>query len=445
MNSQTKKTNNALFDFINNSPTCFHAVENLATAYEKAGFLALSEKESWNIAPGGKYFVRRNGSSIIGFTIPKEEVNGFHLSASHSDSPCFKLKQIPVTRTEKYLKLNVEKYGGMIMSTWLDRPLTIAGRIFTREPAGKKNAAGFPVLTQHLVCLEPGSCIIPNVCIHFERNMNSGMEYNAQTDMAPIFAVDTEGKIKNDEDAQKLFWSVIAKNAGVKPETIMGSDLYICNPEKGAWIGLSGDMIASPRLDDLQCVFGTFRGFVAAGGSSRTFIGVHAVLDNEEVGSTTRQGAASTFLKDTLVRLCECLGIGGQDYLRLIADSFMVSADNAHAVHPNHPEKSDAGNRPYMNGGIVIKSHGGQKYTSDGYSIGVFSSICKEAGVPCQMFSNRSDIAGGSTLGNISNTQVSVKAVDIGLPQLAMHSAYETAGALDTQYLVDAMTRYYRL
>ncbi|MCR5031721.1 MAG: M18 family aminopeptidase [Lachnospiraceae bacterium] len=440
MNLQVKKTNNALFDFIGSSPTCFHAVENLSAAYEKAGFLALSEKDVWEIKPGGKYYVTRNGSSVIGFTIPKKDPKGFHLSASHSDSPCFKLKQIPVTRTEKYLKLNVEKYGGMIMATWLDKPLTIAGRIFTQKAGGV-----FPEMVQHLVCLKEGSCIIPNVCIHFERNMNSGLEYNAQTDMAPVFAVDTEGKVKTDADAQKLFWSVIAENAGVKPEEILGSDLYVCSPEKGTFIGLSQDMIASPRLDDLQCVFGTYTGFLKAAGSSEAYIGVHAVLDNEEVGSMTRQGAQSTFLKDTLLRICENLGLSGQDYLRLLADSFMVSADNAHAVHPNHPEKSDAGNRPYMNGGIVIKSHGGQKYTSDGYSIGVFTSICASVQVPVQMFSNRSDIAGGSTLGNISNTQVSVKAVDIGLPQLAMHSSCETAGSLDTLYLVQAMERYYSL
>ncbi len=441
MNLQVKKNNNALMAFLKDSPTCFHAVENLSAAYEKAGFSALSEKEAWDITPGGKYYVTRNGSSIIGFTVPERKPAGFHLSASHSDSPCFKLKQIPVTRTEKYLKLNVEKYGGMIMATWLDRPLTIAGRIFTQ----KKGFAAFPEMEQHLICLPAGSCIIPNLCIHFERNMNNGLEYNAQTDMAPVFAIDTASGIKNDEDAQKAFWSVIAEAAHVKAEEILGSDLYICNPQEPAYIGLSQDMIASPRLDDLQCVYATFRGFTESAGLSGEFITVHAVLDNEEVGSTTRQGAASTFLKDTLLRVCECLDISGGDYLRLLANSFMVSADNAHGVHPNHPEKSDAGNRPYLNGGIVIKSHGGQKYTSDGYSIGVFSSICKKAKVPYQLFSNRSDIAGGSTLGNISNTQVSVPAVDIGLPQLAMHSAYETAGTLDTHYLIQAMKSYYAL
>lgn len=415
-----------MLEFIEKSPSSYHAVENVQKALEGAGYVPLLENSKWALSPGGKYYVARNGSSLIAFSVPEMEPAGFHMIASHSDSPCFKIKEEPEMKVEdRYVKLNVEKYGGMILSTWLDRPLSVAGRVVAADGQGNTVIKNVDV--------DQDLFVIPNVAIHMNRDMNKGVEYNVQTDMLPLY-----GEAGQDGAFQEM----IAKAAGMESGDILGSDLFLYNREKGRVFGAKGEFLCAPRLDDLECVYASLQAMLCA--VPERYINLMIVFDNEEVGSTTRQGAASTFLQDTLKRICLAMGGGENDYHRLLADSFMISADNAHAVHPNHPEKADPTNRPYLNGGIVIKYHGSQKYTTDAVSAAVMKEICKRAEVPWQTYANRSDIAGGSTLGNLSAAQVPVRTADIGLPQLAMHSAYETAGARDVEYMIRAMECFYK-
>lgn len=427
------KVSKEMLEFIEKSPSCFHAIANVKEILESNGYQELAECALWEVAQGGKYFVTRNDSSLIAFQIPGEAtINGFHIVASHSDSPTFKVKEAPeMTVEDKYMKLNTEKYGGMIMSTWLDRPLSVAGRIAVRN--------GKNIVTK-LVNIDKDLLVIPNVAIHMNREMNKGVEYNPQVDMLPLFAGCEEGGCKG------MLLKQLAQEAGVEAEDILGHDLFLYPREQGRIIGAKGEYVMSPRLDDLQSVFASMQAFVES--TPKNYINVCAVFDNEEVGSGTKQGADSTFLEDVLLRIHEGLNDGLQvnksTFLQWIAGSFLISADNAHAVHPNHPEKADPTNRPYLNGGIVIKYHGGQKYTTDAVSAAKMKSICMEAEVPCQTYANRSDILGGSTLGNISTAHVSVASVDIGLPQLAMHSAVETAGVRDTEYAVKALKVFFR-
>lgn len=411
--------------FIDASPSCYHAVENVENILKDKGYFPLDEREEWELMPGGKYYVNRNGSSVIAFYIPEGEIKGFHMIASHSDSPGFKIKEIPeIAIEEQYVKLNVEPYGGMIMSTWLDRPLSAAGRVVVSEEGG--------TLSSRTVAVDEDLLIIPNMAIHMNRDINKGTEYNAQTDMLPLY-----GGIGSKES----FMDRIAEAAGVDRKRILSSDLFLYNREKGKILGAEGEYVCAPRLDDLECVYASLQAMLQA--EPKEYMNLMVVFDNEEVGSMTRQGAASTFLQDTLKRICESLSLSQSDYFRLIADSFMISADNAHAVHPNHPEKADPTNRPYLNGGIVIKYHGSQRYTTDAVSAAVMKDICRRAQVDFQTYANRSDITGGSTLGNISAAQVPVSTVDIGLPQLAMHSSYETAGSRDVEAMIKVMSCFY--
>lgn len=411
-------------DFIGESVSCYHAVEAVEKRLQKAGFQFLKEREQWKLQRGNAYYVKRNDSSIIAFRIPAKEMKGFRIIASHSDSPCFKLKTDPELLTEKhYLRLNTEGYGGMIYSTWFDRSLSVAGRVVIQ---GKEE------LSCINVNIDRDLCVIPSLAIHMNRDINKGTEYNPQIDLLPLMG---------GAQAEGFLLKEIARLAKVGEREILGSDLYLYVREQGRLAGPSGELMISPRLDDLECVYGSLEAILAA--KPGEYGAVCAVFNNEEVGSLTRAGAASTFLKDTLMRIGEAFSISGEGYLRLLADSFMISADNAHALHPNYPEKADLANKPVLNGGIVIKHHGGQKYTTDGYTEAVMKSVCMEAGVPCQSYHNRSDIPGGSTLGNLSSAQVAVPTVDIGLSQLAMHSAVETAGSKDVEYLVRALKVFF--
>ena len=370
----------------------------------------------------------RNASSLIAFRIPKRELESFRIAAAHSDSPAFKIKETPEMDVEgHYVKLNTEGYGGMIQSTWLDRPLSVAGRVIVETENGPETM---------LVNLDRDLCVIPNVAIHFNREVNKGYAYNPQVDLLPLFAGAVGEEQEDGAEKAVTLAGLCAQELGIEEEKILASDLFLYNREKGRRMGAKGEFIGSPRLDDLQCAFASLKGFLA--GAKEKYGAVHCVMDNEEVGSETKQGAASTFLFDVLFRIHKALGGDYEDYLRCVADSFMISADNAHAVHPNYEDKADPVNRPYLNKGIVIKYSANQKYCTDGFSAAVFKEICRRAEVPYQTFTNRSDMPGGSTLGNISMAQVSVNAVDIGLPQLAMHSPYETAGVEDTDYFIKA-------
>ncbi len=410
------------FHFLSAAPTCYHVIDVLRRGLLAAGFAPLQEGSLWGLEPERRYFVTRGDSSLIAFTLPRADFTGFQLVAAHSDSPAFKLKEnYELEAAGGYIKLNVEKYGGMILSTWLDRPLGIAGRVILQE--GNR-------FLPRLFDAGRDLAIIPNVAIHFDRTANESKSFNPQVDLLPAL-----GGEKG--DLEKL----IAATLDVQPEQIVSRDLFLYNRMPPARWGIKGEYIAGPRLDDLQCAYASFRAFLQA--RNTVSVPVFAVFDNEDVGSGTKQGAAGTFLKDTLERIHTALGHSHEDYLRSLASSFMVSADNAHAVHPNHAEKSDQVNRPQLNGGVVIKHNANQKYTTDAVSAAVFKAICREAGVPVQEFHNRSDLAGGSTLGNLSNLQVSLNTVDIGLPQLAMHSAYECAGAADSAWLATALEAFY--
>lgn len=421
-----KNISQQLLEFIENSPTCFHAVQAMTDILSAEGFTELKENQKWHIENGGRYFVTRNGSSLIAFTVPVQEMKGMHIIASHSDSPSFKIKENPELESEgHYIRLNVEGYGGMIRAPWFDRPLSVAGRVIVKDKA----QGGFRSI---LVDIGRDLVMIPNLAIHMDRQINDSCKYNIQKDMLPIYG---------DLSAKGTFMKLIADTAGVPEEEILGHDLFLYNRQKGTVWGASGEFLSCSRLDDLQCAFASLKGFLA--GKRQEYLAVHCVLDNEEVGSGTKQGAASTFLYDTLTRIHTSLGLSQEDYLIHLADSFMISADNAHAVHPAHTDKADPANRSYINGGIVIKFSASQKYCTDGVSAAIFRDLCQRAGVPVQTFVNRSDMAGGSTLGNISNTQVALNTVDIGLPQLAMHSPYETAGVKDTGYLIRAAEEFF--
>lgn len=412
-----------LIHFIAKSPSTFHAVRGIKAALLYAGFTEIREEDTWQIEKGGKYVVTRNGSALMAFTVPQEGAEAFHITASHCGSPTFKIKENPEIADGPYVKLNVEGYGGMIMSTWLDRPLSVAGRLLVTENGH---------LEEKLVAIDGTMLVIPSVAIHMDRSVNQHKEWKVQKDMLPLYGM---------TGAKTPFMDLIAVAAKVKAEDILAHDLILYSRVPGTIWGEEREFISSPKLDDLQCAFACFRGFTQ--GQKEKYISVYALFDNEEVGSATSQGAGSTFLANTLERLARSLGYSYDETMAMIARSFMISADNAHSVHPNHPEYADPVNRPVINGGIVIKYSAAQKYATNAFSAAYFKKLCKDHDIPTQTFTNHSDNPGGSTLGNISNTVIAMPTVDIGLPQLAMHSSYETAGVKDTAYLVDAVTKFY--
>ena len=415
-----------LISFISNSPSMFHSISTIETYLTEAGFTYLPEGQAWQIEKGHTYYTTRNHSSIIAFHVG-EQLDDYHfqMTASHSDSPTYKVKTVPeLNGPHEYLRLDVEGYGGMIDSTWFDRPLSVAGRVLVKTEQGIEN---------RLLYIDKDILMIPNLAIHMNRSVNDGYKYNRQVDLCPLFSC---GALK-----KGAFDQMVADELGVQVEDILGKDLFLVNRQAATIWGWKDEFVSSPKLDDLQCAFVSLKAFLAS--SNPHAINVYACFDNEEVGSNTKQGAMSTFLQDVLKRINYSLNMSEDAYYQAIARSFLVSCDNAHALHPNHSEKSDVVNCTFMNKGIVIKESANQKYTTDAFSRAVFTSICQKANVPVQFFANRSDMVGGSTLGNLSNTQVSVNAVDIGLAQLAMHSSFETGGILDTAYAIETLTTYY--
>ena len=413
-----------LFRFLDESPTCYHAAANAKAALTAAGAVELRESEQWKLEKGTLYVVERGDSALVAFRVPEGPFHGFLMAAAHSDSPTFKVRETAEAASAgNTLRLSVEPYGGGVWRGWLDRPLSVAGRVVIRQ--GDR-------LVSRLVNIDRDLLVIPGVAIHMDRSVNKGAELNPAVDLLPLLGCGKE---------PGAFRKLIAEAAGVREEHLLSTELFLYPRTKAVQTGLNGEFIVSPRLDDLQCVFGCLEGFLAAkpGGS----LPVLAVFNNEEVGSNTRQGADSTFLTDVLERIAHGCGLDSEAWKAAVANSFMVSADNAHAIHPAHPEYADKGEYPVLGGGIVIKYNANQRYTTDAVSGAVFQAICQEAGVPVQRYSNRADLPGGSTLGNISTAHLSVPTVDIGLPQLAMLSVCETAGAADTDHLVKAMTAYF--
>lgn len=407
MLSQTKE----LCAFLDASHSQYHARAYLTAILDKEGYTALKESEKWELVPGGKYYVNRGGSAVLAFRVPEGEALGFLISAAHTDRPAFKLKENGEIEGV-CPRLAVERYGGQILAPWLDRPLSIAGRVLVQTEHGAES---------RLLDIDRDLLLIPNVAIHMNRQANDGYKWNPVTDVLPLLA---------SPENKGQFTAMLEKEAGGK---ILSHDLFLYIRQKASVWGLDESFLSSAALDDLECVWGCFRGFLASG-TGRS-IPLFAALDSEEVGSCSPQGAGSTLLRQTVSRIAQALAL---DENRLLAQSFLVSADNAHAQHPNHPELADSGNAPKLGGGIVIKFNANLRYCTDGLSAAVMRTVCHRAGVNSQNYYNRPDIPGGSTLGCISIGQVSVPTVDIGLAQLAMHSAWETMGAEDCAYLTAA-------
>lgn len=417
-----------ILDLIDKSPVSFYVIKNVEEILTSAGYRKINNENLDEVKPGDKIYFVRNGSSLIALNIGKdikEDNYRFNIVASHSDSPTFKLKPEVDSKTDIYNKINVEPYGGMICSTWLDRPLSIAGRVIYKNDDAIKSS---------LVNIDKDLLVIPNVCIHFNRTVNTGYAYNMASDMQPLFAQHLENLSLKD---------LLAKELNIQKEDIYNFDLFLYNRNKSVIYSANNEegFISSGRLDDQECVFASLDAFVNS--ENNIAINTLFISDNEEVGSTTQQGANSDFLDIIFNKVYRNLGFSQSSYVKAINNSFLISADNAHAVHPNNPGLTDSNNKVYMNKGIAIKFNAAQSYTSDALSASVMQEICKKANVPYQFFTNRSDIRGGGTLGNILLTHVSLKSVDIGLPQLAMHSSYETAGIKDLRYLFLSLKEFY--
>ena len=407
---------NSLRSFLDKAHSAYHAAALLKNELEQAGYCRLQEGNNWEIKAGGKYYLMRNDSSLVAFRVPKGTPKGFLITASHTDRPSFKVKENAVLKGQ-YTRLAVERYGGMLIAPWLDRPLSVAGRVLVETENG---------IESRLVDIDRDLLLMPNVAIHMNRSANDGYKWNVATDTIPLLS---------DKKSTKQFWDEVETLAGGK---ILGHDLYLYVRQNASVWGLENEFISAQAIDDLECAWGCLQGFLNASESGS--VPMYCVFDSEEVGSRSVSGADSTMLTSTMNRIARYLDT---DLARMMAQSFLVSADNAHAIHPNHPELADPNNAPVMNGGIVVKFNASQRYTTDAVAAAVFRSVCNRAGVPTQTYYNRPDIPGGSTLGYVSLTHVSVPTADIGLAQLAMHSCYETAGVQDSLYLEQAMTTYF--
>ena len=404
-----------LYNFLNKSVTEYHAAHNIVEILEKNGFTYLDPSTKWNLIPGGNYYTTKDQSSVIAFKMGQiSNSNGFNIVASHLDSPNLKIKPNGVIAKPNYTSLNTEVYGGPILSTWLDRALSIAGRVFVKTKKG---------IEVKLVNIDEDLLVIPNVCIHLKKDS----DINPQRDLLPLVSISKYESVNE----------ILEKKLGLNKDDIVSYDLSIYNRDTAKTIGVDKELFISPRIDNLECAYSTLLGFLESNNPNK--INVYAAFNNEEVGSMTKQGAQSTFLKEVLSRIVK----DEEAYYMMLANSFLVSADNAHAVHPNRPDLADPTNQVFMNKGIVIKHNSNQRYTTDALSNAFIKTVFDKANVSYQHYTNRSDQRGGSTLGSISTTQVSIPSVDIGLAQLAMHSALETAGVLDFDQMVKGIKGFF--
>lgn len=422
-----------LLEFLDNSPVNFLAVKTVTDILNAAGYVRLNPADAWQIVSGGRYYMTKNDSAVFAFIAGSDPVAGYKIIAAHSDSPCFRIKPNAQIDTEGgIVKLNTEVYGGPILYTWFDRVLSLAGRVIVRSsdplhPVTRLVHVREPLLT------------IPHLAIHFNRAVNEGNPLSAQKDMLPVIA-----KIVNDEDRKGFLLRKVAETAGVEADEILDFDLSLYDTMPACRFGNDKEFVSSGRLDDLSMVHATLQALLATSGEQK-MTRVMAIFDNEETGSGTKQGAASPVLRDLLRRISVCLGGNEEDYLRAVENSFMISADNAHGFHPNYPGKYDPTNHPVLGGGPVIKINARCKYMTDADSSAVFRAVCERAGVPCQYFVNHSDMAGGSTLGNILTSQIPLRGVDMGAPLWAMHSVRETGSWADHEYTISAFTTFYNV
>ena len=414
-----------LLEFIKKSPTMFHATKNFAEILEANGFIKLSENKRWDLHLGGKYYLTRNNSAVLCFTLPNS-INelSYNIAAAHTDSPTFKLKPNFTLEKGRYSMLNCEIYGGPILNSWMDRPLNIAGRIIYKDNEGLKTK---------LLSFDRPMAVLANCSIHYYHELNTGVKLNPQTELVPL--------VGDKSNAEIDLLGLAAKELGINKDSIVSHDLYLAVLDRGTFVGANNDFIMAPQIDNLECSYGIVEAIINS--KPNGSINVGGLFDNEEIGSRTRQGAGSQLLSDTLERISDALGYSNVDHKMALANSFMVSADNAQGFHPNYAQKYDPTNAVYMNDGIVIKNAARGSYTTDGMSQAYFKTLCEKAGAKYQLNTNRSDVPGGSTLGAISLGSVSIHSVDIGLPQIAMHSCMETAGARDLDELVKALKEFY--
>lgn len=423
-----------LIDYIYESPTSFHAVNNAKLALEKSGFTEIKEDESWELHTGGKYFVTKNNSALIAFVVGNGELekDGFRIIGAHTDSPGFRIKPNPDIEIENsYVKLNTEVYGGPILNTWMDRPLSIAGRVVLKGKNPFCPDAKFININRPLM-------IIPNLAIHMNRNINSGIELNRQKHLLPLLAL-----VSDEFERGHYLAEIIANELSVPQGDILDFDLFLYEFQKGSILGADREFISSGRLDDLSMVYAGIKAISDSRVNMST--NVMVCFDNEEVGSTTKQGANSPMLYSILERIAINLDKDKDEFYRAISRSFMISCDLGHALHPNYQEKCDPVNRPVINKGPVIKLSASQSYTTDGVSSAVYKSICSEAGIPVQTFVNRSDERGGSTIGPISSSHINIASVDMGLAILSMHSVRELGGVKDYSYSIKSFKKFYDL
>lgn len=415
-----------LVEFLQESVTPFHAAATAESWLHAAGFTRLEEADYWNLEPGKGYYTTRNGSSVVAWRVPDHAIGGWRIVASHSDSPTWKIKT-DIVENDGCRRLSVEGYGGMIMSTWLDRPLTVGGRVIVKTEDG---------IESRLVCIDRDLLVIPSLAIHFQRDINKGHTFNPQVDMQPLWG----------PAGSRTLTDLVAEELGVDTADILDSDLQLVTRQAPTQIGPDGEFFMAPRIDDLECAATTLLGFLdAAAETDSACAPVWAMLDNEEVGSSSRMGAQSSYLRDVLDRIVDAIPHSGQAMHRAMANSFMLSADNAHATHPNFPQKSDPCAPVRLGGGVVLKYNASQKYTTNAISGAIFRAICEKADVPVQVFTNRADEAGGSTLGNLQSHTLPIPMADIGLAQLAMHSAVETASVADAEAMTKAVAAFYRV
>lgn len=412
-----------LFAFLRAGVSPFHAAAHAAARLEAAGFTRLAEADAWTLAPGRGYYVTRNQSSIIAWRMPAGAVTGWRITASHDDSPTWRVKDVALN-AKGVCRLGVEGYGGMLMATWFDRPLSVAGRLMVRTPKG---------LEGRLVYLDRDLFVIPSLAVHMDRTANDGHKYEPQTELQPCYG----------PEGCRPLPQLLAEAVGADENDIVDADLQLVTRQAPTRIGPDGEWYMAPRIDDLACAAATLEGFLQAGSAPEGIAPVWILFDNEEVGSATRQGAQSHFARDVLERTLPA-SADGSAAARVLANSFCLSADNSHAVHPAHPEVTDPDNPVYLGRGVVLKYSASQTYATNGFSGAVFRELCRRNGVPVQVFTNRAGRRGGSTLGRLLLQSLPVPTADIGLPQWAMHSAVETAALADADALRRAAAAYYQ-
>ena len=421
-----------VIEFIDESPSTYHVVKNCSDILDENGFERIMPREKWEIKKGGKYFFKKSSSTIIAFTVGEnfDVKKGFKIFGAHTDSPCFRIKPNPEIVTENIVRLNTEVYGGPILSTWFDRPLSIAGRVIVKGedpffPKTVKIKIDEPLLT------------IPNLAIHQNREVNNGVKIDKQNDVLPVISL-----INKNFEKEGYLEKIILEKTGIKKEDIIDFDLYLYATEKGCLLGANEEFMSSPKLDNLASVYTGIIGLVEAE-ENQDRINIFVAFDNEEIGSATKQGADSNYLLNTLERISLALGLDRSDFLQMLESSYILSADAAHAAHPAHLGKTDPTNRGRINEGISIKISAKQKYTSDGYSIAIIKQLIEGTEIRIQPFVNESNELGGSTIGPLSSTHLDIDGVDLGVPMFAMHSVRELCGIFDVFYLKELAKEFF--